>query len=556
MHKNWFALFLLGLWLCGSALADPEHAKGFIPEDPSRYAAMPEVARYRAFIPAQADLSALFPKPGRQGKQGSCVAWATAYAARTYYEASQHGNAPNSPQQIFSPAFIYNQVKRGDCDGGGSISEALELLKDTGVVSLAQFPYDENNCSRLPAPQITSAATRYRIDDWEKVDVESLDDVKGQIFAGNPVIFGMSVSGSFDKLGKNQIYDDLSSPRNGDHAMVLVGYDEAKQAFKLINSWGNSWGDKGFGWVSYRAFKEFTPNAFVIQMAAAPKPPAPSIPTLDVVPPAPEPEVVSPPHSVVVPPNPPAPEVSPPKPKVVDVPPTPAPKVKAVTISELKDKLPALLATANCADLSGVVNNSDKVTISGFAGQREDLTRIQGELDKLGVSVALQTQVRPWPQCEAMLTLHDVLAKPSGLKLSVSGGKSTLSEGERLSVEVTTPYYPSYVYLTYIQANGDAVHLLHPQGRLPKALPPNTHLVLGNGENGKQSFTINPPFGDEMIVAIASASPLFDDELPPTQIERDYLTRFRQAFLIKPESGAAERVVSAAMTTLVTRAKP
>ena len=37
----------------------------------------------------------------------------------------------------------------------------------------------------------------------------------------------------------------------GGHAMVIVGYDDRKQAFKLINSWSTDWGKKGFGWVSY-----------------------------------------------------------------------------------------------------------------------------------------------------------------------------------------------------------------------------------------------------------------------------------------------------------------
>ena len=539
MYKQCLTLFPLGLLLCcGLALADPPHAKGFIPEDPDKYAAMPQVARYRAWFAPQADLSALFPKPRNQGKQGSCVAWATAYAARTYHHASQQGDTPTNPQAIFSPAFIYNQVKHGGCDGGSSITQALELMKNTGVASLAQFPYDEDNCSRLPDSQLITAAARYRIKDWQTFDTDKLDDIKGEIFAGHPVIFGMEVADSFDKLRKNQIYDDMSSPPSGGHAMVLVGYDESKQAFKLINSWGKSWGDNGFGWVSYRAFQKYTHNAFVMQLADAPKPPAPIVPVPEIIPPEPEPVVVPPP----------------PNPLPAVVPPTP--KIQPITTAELKTKLNTLLATATCADLNGVVNNSHAVTLSGFAGQRDDLARIQTELEKLGVTVTLQAQLHPWPQCEAMLTLHDVLAKPSGLQLSVSGGTTELRDGERLSIDLTTPDYPSYIYLTYIQANGDAVYLVQPQGRLPKALPPHSHLVLGNGENGQARFTINPPFGDEMIVAIASASPLFDGELPTTEIERDYLSRFRKAFLVKPESGAEDRVVSAAMATLVTRAKP
>ncbi len=555
------SILLLCLILFQSAptQAGERHATGYIPEDPEKYAVMPKVNRYRAYFGPEKDLSALFPKPGNQGEQGSCVAWATAYATRSYYELRQQGSKPSNSEHIFSPAFIYNQLKMGGCDSGSSMSMALDLLKKTGVASLAEFPYDPHNCSHLPDARVVSEAASFRIDDWKKVDEHNLDDIKGQIFAGNPVIFGMFVSDSFDHLGKNQIYNDLSSPRTGGHAMVLVGYSEAKQAFKLINSWGDNWADKGFGWVSYQAIEKWMQNAFVMQLAAAPAPVI--VPPVSIEEPV-ESEVVIPPTPKIIPkpsvPIPPAPVAIPPapiegpiKPEVV-VP--PAPKVKPPPSSvELKRTLTKLIESVECADLGGTVTVGNVVTLKGFVGQRADLEHIASELEAIGAKVSLDAKVHPWPQCEALLTLHDVLVKPSYLKLSIAGGNPTvLNEGEQLSIEVTTPNYPCYLYLTYIQANGDAVHLVRPQGRLPKPLAPNTHLIFGQ----KPKFTVSAPFGDEMIVAIATASPLFDDELPKSQIEREYLTQFRLAFLIKPESGAPARVVSAAMTTLVTRAKP
>lgn len=35
------------------------------------------------------------------------------------------------------------------------------------------------------------------------------------------------------------------------HVMVLIGWDDAKQAWLIKNSWGEAWGEKGFGWVAY-----------------------------------------------------------------------------------------------------------------------------------------------------------------------------------------------------------------------------------------------------------------------------------------------------------------
>ena len=75
------------------------HATGLLPEDPKAYSLMPRVEVYRDFFAPEADLSHYFPKPGNQGQQGSCTAWATAYATRTYHEAKEEGVPPKNSSQ-------------------------------------------------------------------------------------------------------------------------------------------------------------------------------------------------------------------------------------------------------------------------------------------------------------------------------------------------------------------------------------------------------------------------------------------------------------------------
>jgi hypothetical protein len=45
--------------------------------------------------------------------------------------------------------------------------------------------------------------------------------------------------------------------------MAIVGYDDAKQAFKVINSWGTSWGSNGYGWISYNLFGLVIDEAYI-----------------------------------------------------------------------------------------------------------------------------------------------------------------------------------------------------------------------------------------------------------------------------------------------------
>jgi hypothetical protein len=48
------------------------------------------------------------------------------------------------------------------------------------------------------------------------------------------------------------------------HAMILGGYDDSKNAFRVVNTWDTNWGDHGFIWVDYNFFiKSFCFAAFV-----------------------------------------------------------------------------------------------------------------------------------------------------------------------------------------------------------------------------------------------------------------------------------------------------
>ena len=66
-------------------------------------------------LPESANLQRYAPAVGNQGQQGSCVAWSSAYGARTILEAARTGQ--NADQLKFSPAFLYNQIGLEGCQG-------------------------------------------------------------------------------------------------------------------------------------------------------------------------------------------------------------------------------------------------------------------------------------------------------------------------------------------------------------------------------------------------------------------------------------------------------
>jgi hypothetical protein len=46
--------------------------------------------------------------------------------------------------------------------------------------------------------------------------------------------------------------------------MCVVGYDDDRGAFELMNSWGRKWGNGGFIWIPYRTFAAFVMESYEI----------------------------------------------------------------------------------------------------------------------------------------------------------------------------------------------------------------------------------------------------------------------------------------------------
>lgn len=543
---TWFIVSLSMLSLSSAARAAPrQHGLGFIPEPDEVYRAFPQTPHHRAFLPSSVDLSARLPPPGYQGPQSSCVAWALAYAVLSYYAGKPHGWQFTSPDRLFSPAYLYNQIVQssGNCDRGSRMSEALQLLQQDGVASLAQFPYDTSNCTRLPTAEVRAAGRRHRIQSWQVIAPGQLDDIKGQLYKGHPVVFGLSVSEAFLTWQGSRVYDDRTAPRTLGHAMVFVGYDERRHAFRALNSWGTGWGDQGFVWIHNDVVKQHARQMYVIDVGVPPVPADGPTVTVSNTP-------------LTPPPQPLTPSPRPPRP-AAPVEPAPAvPSTPAPTLAALQAQIDAQLRRVECSRLAALIAPDRTVRLQGFVGTRAQLDGVRREIAGVpGVAaVGDEVIVRPWPQCEAYVTFSEMLATPRGLAVQVRGGE-TLTAGDLLTLEVTTPTFPSYLYVAYLQASGEVVHLSWPRGKAPQPVPPGTKVVLGDPQKGLR-FRIQPPFGEEMIIALASATPLFTGD--PSTVTGDcaYLTAWRQAVLAGPQTSGKAPALAGVAVPLRTQARP
>lgn len=223
-------------------------------------------------MPSKVSLEAYAPKRGQQGRQGSCVGWASAYSARTILHAKATGKDPNSV--AFSPAYLYNQIALEGCQGAYML-DAMKAMYDNGGLPFSEFRYDESSCRNFPQNSDIAKGRQFKIKGYNRLTLDAdkytpdILAIKQNIAQGAPVVIGMQVGGTFmSRMVGQKVWrptqSDYTQRGFSGHAMSVIGYDDNLEggAFQLMNSWGEKWGDRGFGWVRYRDFETFVKEAY------------------------------------------------------------------------------------------------------------------------------------------------------------------------------------------------------------------------------------------------------------------------------------------------------
>jgi hypothetical protein len=218
----------------------------------------------------------------------------------------------------------------------------------------------------------------------------------------------------------------------------------------------------------------------------------------------------------------------------------PAPTVAAVV---------AVLAGVPCAALVPGVRERT-VRVEGYLQRSYGQVRLKEMLGALpGVAnVELALQEVDDNKCALLGALgrYWVAQRTAGagaaIRLNAASGKggNRLVEGDTLMVDVTTPNFESYVSVDYFELDGSVVHLL-PNLRARENLAPARYTAtvgsLGN-------WVIGKPFGNEMLVMIATPVPPFDNLRPESEPGADYLRALeRQLAQISKARGPTAVVV-------------
>ncbi|WP_372620174.1 serine/threonine-protein kinase [Falsiroseomonas sp.] len=324
------------------------------------------------------------------------------------------------------------------------------------------------------------------------------------------------------------------------------------------------------------------------QAAAPPATPAPAVPPLAVLQPAPSPEPITPapitpapiapapiapaPIAQAPPPGPqpqaeaPAPVAqaplvpAPPAPVVqapvsepapapsqtpalpqnfalapVAPPPAPAPPqpVALPSAASIRAALASALPPLSCSLISGTVTEQ-QVTLRGVVGLGAPERALRDAATAAAGRLPIDWRVNGFdaPFCQALDALRPAaqpFGTPGALSVALAGNTTRLRDGELVTVVVNGPDFPAYLHVSFLVHDGTLAHL-HPTPSDPqRLLPARGTLRLGDPSIGGPAWAVSPPYGTDLIIAVASSVPLFDRPRPEDEDIGAFLRGLRAA---------------------------
>lgn len=183
-----------------------------------------------------------------QGQEGTCVAFALASGAMAYDEHTKPSTA--APLlRLLSPRAAYQGARQGVIGGSGCWPrQALDYTLKNGLPLEADWPYVANQPGQA-GPQAATHAPLNKLSGYAAVALTT-DALKAALYHFGPILTVIHVLDGFWTPGADGLVQ-ATGKDNGLHGICLVGWDDARQAWRLRNSWGDVWGQSGYCWLPY-----------------------------------------------------------------------------------------------------------------------------------------------------------------------------------------------------------------------------------------------------------------------------------------------------------------
>lgn len=224
--------------------------------------------------PKSVDLRATWWAINNQGGTGSCVGWAAADGVMRYHLTQANRLAKN---QMLSPRFVWMASKETDEfttkpqtfieEAGTSLKSAMDIVRKYGTALDSELPFDisTNMFIGTESAFYASASTRKAANYFNLG--KNISQWKSWLANNGPILAGLSVDATWENAADNagKLDTFLPNTARGGHAICIVGYTPDR--FIIRNSWGTTWGDKGFGYASHSYIKDaFFPESYGVTL--------------------------------------------------------------------------------------------------------------------------------------------------------------------------------------------------------------------------------------------------------------------------------------------------
>lgn len=240
-------------------------------------------------------------------------------------------------------------------------------------------------------------------------------------------------------------------------------------------------------------------------------------------------------------------------------PPPPAVDTPRPTAAEAREQVDAAVDRLTCAGVE-ITETGKGLRIAGYVGSVEDAGVLKAALTALppGIDLDAQVAVRPWPLCEALgiAGLAPLGGKPEGQEtdaptLGFNRPSLVYRKGETLEITVTAGM-PGHLTVDYIDADGSVIHMVPMRLRRDDRVEAGRPVTLGVAKSATdRMYTISPPFGPAMILALVTRDPLFSADREEVEPAGPYLAGLRAALAaLAADARGAMAVRSAVLTTV------
>ncbi|WP_231490311.1 hypothetical protein [Pedobacter sp. Leaf170] len=201
-----------------------------------------------------------------QGDQFSCTAFSVSFAITIQRNIDNFFLKKQEPLVQFNPFFVFNISKskyadpfKSNCKFGISYIDAFLTVRDRGIPLMSKNTV-RNNCSDMPTYKMLSEAGKNKIQIFQRPFCTK-DNFKAILIDTpfHPICISVFLNSEYDAAmdfnsGK---WTKKGNPvSNRMHAMLVVGYNDERNAFKVMDWQGSEKGDNGFLWMDYALIED------------------------------------------------------------------------------------------------------------------------------------------------------------------------------------------------------------------------------------------------------------------------------------------------------------